>query len=221
VLEPTRVGSDEGWSAIAAGGLHTCGLRSGALYCWGFNTSGELGIGDVLSRASPVQTGCLDGTCPDDWVAIGPGGFHTCAIREEGALWCWGGNLFGNLGIGRTGGDLPTPQAVRPDERWRAVAGGEAHGCAIRDDGALFCWGQNVSGQLGVGDRLDHDEPTRVRAPGTDDWVGLGLGRAHSCAVRSDRTLWCWGDNAEGQVGIGTVTQDAITTPRRVCLPGP
>jgi alpha-tubulin suppressor-like RCC1 family protein len=204
---------------VTAGGFHACGRkRDGTLWCWGLNGSGELGVGDAVNRFEPVQTGCDAGRCFEDWVAVAAGDFHTCAIREGGELWCWGGGLNGQLGVG----PLMDRDSSRPlpvsDGAWRAVSGGQSHTCGIRDDATLWCWGRNDFGQLGVGDLERRDVPTRVLAPGGDQWVRVGAGRDHTCAVRSDETLWCWGWNEDGQLGIGAAGEDG-PSPRRVCFP--
>ena len=79
------------------------------------------------------------------------------------------------------------------------------HGCGIRPPGALWCWGRNVEGQLGVGDYATHFVPTRA-GTGTD-WVDVSTGRFHTCAQRADASIWCTGDNPRGQLGTGSSTR--------------
>jgi len=227
VLAPTPVSADSDFASVSAGGFHACGIkRDGRLFCWGMNGSGELGVGDNEDRTTPVQSGCVDGECFDDWVAVAAGDFHTCAIRDSGELYCWGGGLNGQLGIGATmERDSSRPLRVdAPPGRYRAVAGGSSHTCAIAEDETLWCWGRNDQGQLGTGDLERRSVPTRIRTPGGDGWIGLALGREHTCAVRADETLWCWGWNEDGQVGLGYATLAGELPPRspsRVCFPGP
>lgn len=220
VLAPRDVADRSDWVAVAAGGFHSCGLdRSGRIYCWGLNASGELGVGDNALRDAPTQTGCVDGVCFDDWTAIGAGSFHTCAIRDDGSMWCWGGGLNGQLGVG----PLNMDNALEPQRievgGWRAVDGGASHTCAIREDRGLYCFGRNEEGQLGLGDVLRRDVPDRV---GDATYIRVSAGRQHTCAIREDRTLWCWGRNEAGQLGLGFATPDEsppVTSPRRVCFP--
>lgn len=220
VPAPRAVDDTKTWAAVAAGGFHTCGLRNdGTIWCWGLNASGELGTGDNANRYEPEQVGCVDETCFDDWVAVGMGSFHTCGIRASGGMWCWGGGLNGQLGVGPLNEDNSKRPLELAEGGWRAVTGGQSHTCAIREDRSLHCFGRNDFGQLGVGDKLRRDVPERV-----DDhaYIRLGLGREHSCAIREDRTLWCWGKNENGQLGLGfTSSEDdpPITSPRRVCFP--
>lgn len=219
VPSPTQVGDGSDWASVAAAGFHACGIRNGGtLWCWGMNDSGELGIGITANQVDPVQTGCADGRCFDDWISVGLGDFHTCAIREGGDLWCWGGNLNGQLGVGTVmERDSSRPMKVG-GSGWRVVEGGGSHTCGIRDDGSLWCWGRNDRGQLGLPELTRHDVPARVHAPGGDEWIRLGLGREHTCAIRSDETLWCWGFNEDGQLGIGG-GEAIVAAPSRVCFP--
>jgi len=223
VVFPTLVSDTLRFTDVAFGGFHGCGIADDrTLWCWGLNGSGELGIGDSEDRFEPTQSGCTEDECFDDWVSVGAGSFHTCAIREGGRLYCWGGALNGQLGIGV----LPERGITRPAEvegRWRAVAAGESHTCAIAEDESLWCWGKNQNGQLGLGDLDRREAPTRVTVPGGDGFLRLGLGREHTCVIRRDETLWCWGWNEDGQIGQGFETPAGdlpVSSPRRVCFPG-
>ena len=219
VTRPKLVDDARDWAAVAAGGFHSCALKSdGSIWCWGMNESGELGLGDAADRADPAAIPM------SGWTALGAGSFHTCAIRGDGELWCWGGGANGQLGVGtRASDDSSIPLRVeigslRASTQWRAIAGGMSHSCGLQDDGSLWCWGRNDHGQLGVGDTENRFEPARVDVPGKDEWIRIGAGREHTCAIRSDRSLWCWGENANGQIGIGR-DANPITRPARVCLP--
>ncbi|MBA3394971.1 MAG: hypothetical protein H0T89_20155 [Deltaproteobacteria bacterium] len=131
-------------STITTGYLHTCAIQAdAALACWGFNSDGQLGIGNTTSRRFPAK---LDRT----WRAVTAGTRHTCGIDTAGQLACWGANDLGQLGDGSTvGRAVPTP--IRADLRWKAVDAHGAHTCAITEDDALYCWGSNLQGQLGDG----------------------------------------------------------------------
>jgi alpha-tubulin suppressor-like RCC1 family protein len=194
---------------------HGCAiLRTGALWCWGSNFEGELGQGDPpdsRDRGEPVEVS--PGTAFSD-VSAGQG--HTCAIAIDGTLWCWGRNTGGELGVGP---GMPIqirrPTAV-PGDRFRSVVAGQGHTCAIRVDGDLFCWGQDRDadghpGPLGLAGSGSYDLPTSVDDRG--DWDVLSSDTFHTCGVRTDGTLWCWGRNAEGQLGLGdtSLTAEAPT----------
>lgn len=223
VAEPTLVG--DGFAMVSAGGEHTCALRTnGDVACWGFNDSGELGARVGTSSSAPVTPGCeptnAPGTCFHDYQRIGVGWYHSCGIRAGGALYCWGGNFNGQLGSTPSASDFnrPEPTQVGAGTIWSDVAGGRSHTCAIDQRGNLHCWGLNADGQLGFGsDGIVH-APTRVDPSSRDTWVALSLGEYHTCAIRSDRTLWCWGNNDFGQIGIGSASSSPVAGPRRVCF---
>jgi alpha-tubulin suppressor-like RCC1 family protein len=165
------------------------------------------GAGDVDAGGTDTSPAC---SMPI--VSVGAGGRHTCAVQQDGALFCWGDNQAGQLGTGSAGptADRATPQRVDvPGSSWAEVAAGDAHTCAIDTNGALFCWGQNFDGQLGVGDSIDRSLPTRV---GTlTDWVHVDLGMIHSCGFRRDRSVWCWGNNG-GRLGDGATASRDVPT---------
>jgi alpha-tubulin suppressor-like RCC1 family protein len=108
--------------------------------------------------------------------------------------------------------------------QWRTISGGASHSCGLQSDGSLWCWGKNESGQLGLGDTEPRLEPASVLVPGKNEWIRVSAGRDHTCAIRSDRSLWCWGKNENGQLGLGRATPEGdapITRPARICLPDP
>lgn len=137
-------------------------------------------------------------------------------------MWCWGGGLNGQLGVGPLSTeDSAVPLRVEVGQ-WRTITGGASHSCGLQSDGGLWCWGKNESGQLGLGDTEPRLEPNQVWVPGKNEWIRVGVGREHSCAIRGDRSLWCWGKNESGQLGLGYADAEEaapITRPTRVCLP--
>lgn len=158
-LVPTQVGTDQDWARIATGSAHTCAVRTDqTLWCWGYNGYGQLGLDDPsVDVLVPTEVG-ID----HNWVRIAPGGFHTCAVRTDRSLWCWGRNLEGQLGLGFTSTDVSFPTQVGIDQDWAQIAAGLVHTCAVRIDRSLWCWGENGFGQLGLGDTIDRLVPRRV-----------------------------------------------------------
>jgi alpha-tubulin suppressor-like RCC1 family protein len=174
---------------LATGFDHTCTVTAdGALYCWGSNAAfGQVGDGTYEHRATPTRVGS-----DNDWVSVRSGGEHTCARKSTGAAFCWGRNDKSSLGSFTGGYGQNTPVALDAPSRWLSVAGGIQHGCGIKLDGSLWCWGSNFNGELGVGDDTIRDNPTRA---GTDnDWVEVAASWSGTCARKRDDTLWCWGD---------------------------
>ena len=155
--------------------------------------------GPAAADERPAQRVRLAGM-PD----LTAGGEHTCGIRENGTLWCWGRNNYGQIGNGHTGGNAP-PSQVGGKTDWVDVTGGGASTCAIRANRSLRCWGLNHRGQIGDRTRKVRAVPTRV--PGPNTWRSVSMGFFHTCAIRTDDTLWCWGDNSAGQLGQGHTKQ--------------
>jgi alpha-tubulin suppressor-like RCC1 family protein len=158
VLSPTQVGVDSGWSHVALGSSHTCGIRNGSLYCWGAGF--VLGLGqDAPSAWSPVQVGTFG-----DALSLSAEGSTTCVLRGPGTLQCWGYDSGGQLGLGESsvGKFVAVPTTVVGD--WMAVEVGSTHTCGLKFDRTAWCWGSNDSGQLGIGASWS-DEPMRVEWP--------------------------------------------------------
>ena len=196
---PTQVGSDTDWVSIATGAYHTIALKSdGTLWAWGRNLAGSLGLGDTTNRPSPVQVGS-----DNQWVSITAGNAHTMALKSDGTLWAWGGNGDGQLGLGDIAQRL-SPVQVGSDNKWVLIAAGWDHTIALKSDGTLWAWGYNGSGQLGLGDTDTTDRLSPVQVGSDNKWASISAGGMHTIALKSDGTLWAWGDNFFGQLGDGT-----------------
>lgn len=117
-------------------------------------------------------------------------------------MWAWGSNTYGQLGNGITAINKDVPTRIGTGSEWTSVSAGTNHTLAVTEDGTLWAWGSNSSGQLGDGTVVDKNIPTQV---GTDTiWKGASAGEQHSVALRLDGTLWAWGSNTYGQLGNGT-----------------
>jgi len=179
---------------------HTCGLTgAGAAYCWGWNSSGQLGNGSTANSAVPVAvSGGLR------FSVVAPGTFgHTCGLTKAGAAYCWGSNYFGQLG---SGSDISstTPVAVSGGLRFNTLASGTDHTCGLTDTGAVYCWGEGSWGQLGNGSTTNRNEPVAVSGGLT--FSVLVAGGYGTCALTAIGTAYCWGENIAGQLGNGSVT---------------
>ncbi len=220
---PTRVTPEgERFISVAAGGYHACAVRSdGTVFCWGFGNSGEIGIGVVSdSITEPTAVGCDLEDCSGDWTSVAAGAFHSCAIRADGSMRCWGGNRNGQLGVTTMGVNSLTPARAVEGGPWDQVAAGTSHTCAL-SGGRVFCWGRNDHGQAGVGDTDNVPSPTEIVVSGGAGFRAIALGAEHSCAIRTDETLYCWGWDEQHQLGLGDTSEVIVTTPRRVCFPPP
>ena len=203
---------------LAAGGAHTCGLTSaGGAFCWGSNSSGQLGDGTGTDHHEPggVETGLT-------FASIDAGAAHTCGLTSDGAAHCWGRNDRGQLGDGTTT-DRSAPVAVTGGHTFELiVAGGFDIGqtCGLTSGGAAYCWGDNERGQLGIGsggfgseDLAPHREPTLVS--GSLTFVGLTT-RSRSTHLRAAQApgLRTAGvQNTFGALGNGTTSDSPVPVP--------
>jgi len=171
----------------------------GALYSWGDNSQGELGLDDTTARSSPVQVGSLT-----TWSQVEVGEEHAAVIKTDGSLWTWGESANGRLGHNNVI-DLSSPVQVGALTNWSQVAtlGGGLSTAAIKDDGTLWTWGNNSQGRLGHNNTTYLSSPVQVGA--LTDWYQISAHRSMA-AIKTDGTLWAWGPNASGQIGDGTRT---------------
>ena len=184
---------------VSAGEYHTCAVHGDhTLWCWGENGNGQLGDGTTNGSDVPVQ----ETTAASDWAAVTAGYVHTCAIKTTGTLWCWGDNGNGQLGDGNTS-DSHVPVQESTASNWAAVAAGYNYTCAIKTTGTLWCWGDNGNGQLGDGTTNGSDVPVQ-ETTAASNWAAVAAGYNSTCAIKTTGTLWCWGNNGNGQLGNGT-----------------
>ena len=160
-------------AAIAGGRAHTCALKGGQVYCWGWNEDGQLGDGTTTDfRTTPTLV--ADGEMGNSGVTtIAAGGYHTCALKG-GQVYCWGRNDYGQLGDGTTwDGTTPTLVAdgAMDNSGVTAVAAGWDHTLGLKDTTCLFAWGWNGSGQLGDWTTTNRTAPVRVS--GGCGWWGI------------------------------------------------
>ena len=217
---PVNLGAGRTAVAITGGGYHTCAiLDNGRVRCWGEGREGQLGYGNqnhIGDNETPGSVGPVRLGRGREAVAITGGGYHTCAILDNGKVRCWGEGGDGQLGYGnkRDIGDNETPGSVRPVKLGRgrkavAISAAYRHTCALLDNGKVRCWGAGSTGQLGYGNRKkigDNEKPASVRP------VKLGKGRkaiaisaygGHSCAVLNRGKVRCWGSGRHGRLGYG------------------
>jgi alpha-tubulin suppressor-like RCC1 family protein len=146
-----------------------------------------------------------------DW-GMDAGGNHTCAVRVDGALSCWGEALYGQLGNGSTTPDQTAPVKIGTSS-WTQITTGRNHTCGVQADGSLWCWGSAYAGRLGNGSTTpDQTAPVKI---GTSSWTRIAGGSAHTCGVQADGSLWCWGYNITGQLGNGTAGSD-VSAPVKI-----
>ena len=259
-LTPVRVvgvggtGNLTGVSLISSGGGQssnggsTCAAKSdGTMYCWGYNYNGQLGDNTTAQRNAPVQVLSIYGS--DYLTGVGSivtsttNDRSTCALKSDGTVWCWGDNSSGQGGVGDTSGRNVPVEVLNADgsnfltgvtsiAMGGGSSGGNAHVCALKSDGSVFCWGLNDNGQLGINNTTNKSLPVQVcdptatyndgtckNASGTPVFLSgvtaISAGVMNTCAVKSDGSAYCWGQNTFGQLGINSITGKSL--PTQVC----
>ena len=254
ITVPTRVGTADNWrSVLIMGSVASAINDQGHLYTWGQNNNGQLGLGDTANRNVPTRVGTAS-----NWVMMRVYQHASLAINDQGHLYTWGSNANGQLGQGTTGGpNQLIPQRVDTASSWKLISSSSTGAVsAINDQGHLYTWGANASGQLGFGDYDSRNVPTRVGTasnwvdvigtagggsamalnsdgevytwgnpingrlgrvvdaanpqylPGRiegNNWIAIGAGNGHNLAMTEDMRIYSWGNNTDGQLGIGTM----------------
>jgi alpha-tubulin suppressor-like RCC1 family protein len=214
---------------LDAGGEFSCAIDpAGQVRCWGWNGEGELGypgVSSVGATDTPASAGPVDIGAGHTAAAISSGDYHTCALRDDGSVVCWGYGSEGRLGYGNTSnvGDSGTPASAGAvdlgGQKAVAITAGGAHTCAILAGGQVTCWGFGYDGQLGYGNRNNVGDGGADQSPSAAGAVDLGAGHTavaisagttHTCAIVDDHTVpdvnsvYCWGTGSVGQLGYGT-----------------
>ena len=175
----------------------------GPLYMWGYNDSGELGLGDRVNRSYPVQVGSNT-----NWRSISGGSGCTGAVTVSGTLFTWGSNDYGKLGLGNTT-FYSSPVQVGSLTTWSNIAVSMDSMVAVKSDGTLWSWGRNNYGQLGqnISTLINVSSPTQIGA--LTNWsrkISGSQGATFYHAIKSDGTLWAWGQNDQGYLGNGNAS---------------
>ncbi|NBT26834.1 MAG: hypothetical protein EBT09_09835, partial [Actinobacteria bacterium] len=205
---PVAVSGGRTFTALASGGHHTCGLTTdGTAYCWGQNAFGQLG--DGTSGNGDVQNHSADRAVPvavsggRAYTALAAGDQHTCGLTNDWTAYCWGQNIFGQLGDGTVGTIRLVPMAVSGGQTYTALVASAYHTCGLATGGAAYCWGSNWKGELGDG-TSGTARLVPVAVSGGRTYLGLASGGGHTCGLTIDGSAYCWGYNESGQLGDGT-----------------
>lgn len=203
--QPVLVAGSQTYSQISAGSTHTCALTTaGAAYCWGENGSGQLGNNSTTDSNIPVAvSGGLTFT------QISAGDEVTCAVRTTGVGYCWGSDTYGMIGNGgtvtyQTTDIRTTPTQVSGPTTFKQMAVGTFHACGVLVAGQVYCWGDNSSGHLGIGNPNVFDSGTPLATSTSALFSQIDAGYDYSCGVTTTFALHCWGANVSGESGSAT-----------------
>jgi alpha-tubulin suppressor-like RCC1 family protein len=200
--------------SLVAGRAHTCAkLDNGAVKCWGDNTFGQLGNGEVSGRGASTTPDMGDNlpavNLGGQVTALTAGADHTCAILDTGVMKCWGKNDAGQLGIESNTSLQRTPVSVSLGalRTVRAAAAGGSHTCARLDDASIKCWGSNAAGETGLGmpfqyGKLANTMGDKLPTVSLQQSMSANASGFHTCQVLQDGSIKCWGQNVYGQLGI-------------------
>ncbi len=208
---PVAVSGVTGAQKMGVGESHRCAIvQDKTVSCWGLDGLGQLGRGmfDSSTTAKPVVN-------ITDVIDLAVGGNHACVATGTGAIYCWGSNMQGEVGGSITISET-TPLQLAGVTGATAVAAGYSSSCAIGTGGAVSCWGNGTRGQIGDGTGQSSPQPKTVTGLPSPAAKITG-GADHFCAILTDKSLWCWGYNNEGQCGTGSVGGNVLS-PSRVNL---
>ena len=196
------MGTDSNWSSVYTSSGSTFAIKTnGTLWSWGSDNFGKLGKGSSGNPNIISQVGTAT------WISISGGDIHTVGIQTNGTLWVWGSGADGKLGLSSfTNYSVPTQ--VGSETNWSKVSAGTDHTIAIKTNGTLWAWGKNDVGQLGTGSMASPIiYPVQIGAETT--WSIVESGNYHNLAIKTNGTLWAWGNNFRGQLGNGNTSLSA------------
>lgn len=211
---------------MATGYYHSCAVaNTGRLYCWGSNTSGQLGVQlPVGIDNTPLPQLVTLPMGVTSFSAVATSKYHTCAVSNNGRVYCWGDNTYGQLGVAGNGGFTPQEVSLPSGISFKAVTTSSLNSCALTTNtGQVYCWGFNRDGQLGTMINSGAETPTlpqQVPLPnGANFFLSVTAGGSHSCAVANTGRVYCWGANYMGQLGVSKGTH--YTGPKLELVPLP
>lgn len=211
----------EGIIQVSTGNFHSCSTGAdGLAWCWGSDNQSQMGRGNVGgssqlgARPVEIDDNGSSGGFLADVIQAAAGNQFSCAVDGAGGVWCWGLASSGQVGNGTPLGGQNASRAVRvelqnqtPVSDGIQVSVGDVHSCAVRDNGTVLCWGRNSDGRIGDGSQTDAFRAVTVVDESNLNLTGVvrvSAGANHSCAVSGAGDAWCWGNNEQGQIGIGT-----------------
>ncbi len=206
----TSIGGSD-WKQISVGSNTTGGIKlDGTLWMWGGGTQGSLGNNISIDISTPITT-FSGGT---NWKQVSCGGRTTtssfvAAIKTDGTLWTWGHNAYGMMGNNTITNRFTPVTTFAGGNNWKSVSCGRSHIAAIKTDGTLWTWGRNNAGGLGDNTIVNRSTPVTTFAGGTN-WKQVSAGSEYTLAIKTDGTLWSWGNGGSGRLGNSTTASRSI-----------
>lgn len=205
---PVQITTDNDWRSVYSGGYYNLAIKNdGTLWSWGWGNTGELGLGDIYRMNSPSRVG-YDTT----WVTVSGADGHAAGIKSDGSLWVWGANVDQQLSVGPSlNSKVLSPVQMGKERDWVKVAAGEEYTLALKKDGSLWAWGRNQGGAMGA-PTLYVTQQAPIRVGHDNDWVKIfasNTGNA-SFGIKANGTLWAWGANTSGQLGIPGIKNSPV-----------
>jgi alpha-tubulin suppressor-like RCC1 family protein len=196
---PTQIGNETNWQTVACGSQHTLAIKTdGTLWAWGRNNYSTLGNNSNLNLNIPTQIGIAN-----DWLSVSGGYIFSVALKNDGSLYAWGSNSQGELGdgtlIART-----IPKHIGTATDWQSIDSGFDFTVARKIDGTVWTWGNNTENQLGRSTSPNTYSSTPTQVGIATNWQNFSSGSDYVLGIKSDGSLWGWGNNYNGQFGNGT-----------------
>ena len=207
---PVQVGSLTTWAIADVGSTSYSVLATdtaGKLFAWGYNGSGQLGLGDTVYRSSPVQVGALT-----NWKTPTSGENSMMCTKTDGTLWAWGNGNSGCLGLNDVGINRSSPVQVGALTNWAIPSKGGDISLCTKTDGTLWAWGLNGSGALGLNDIQNRSSPVQIGS--LTNWSIPKLTDGSSLCLKTDGTIWSWGSGNKGRLGLGNTTN--YSSPKQI-----
>ncbi len=197
----TQLGTATNWLSVSAGNRFSLAIKTtGTLWSWGLNSTGQLGLNNVVNQNVPVQVGTAT-----NWVRIDAGDQHSLAVDAAGFMWAWGNNASGQLGDGTNTTSL-VPIQIGTSNNWSLVSAGFNHSMALNTSNILYTFGNNTNGQLCDGTNTASNVPVPISfssSGAVNLYIAISAGNSFSLAIKNDSTLWSGGFNTSGQLGLG------------------